>query len=79
MNELFYVLIGFFGFFIWKFAVFVFWVMRVAAHDALNLYRNGELKDGYSSLNWLWIIPVKFLKSAKETAVDELNGYHRVL
>ena len=73
------VLVGFFGFFVWKFAVFVFWVMRVAAHDAWDLYKTGELKEGYSPMRWLLIVPIEFIRSAQETAIDEIRGYRRVL
>ena len=78
MNALLYVA----GLLTWPTLMLLWWlgkVTRVALHDTYWLAKTGTLKDGYSRLRWLLIVPREFARSWRKTAWDSMRGMERVL
>ena len=49
-----------------------------AAIDAVKLFSQGELKQGYGWWHWLHILPSRFFTSWWKTMVDRLSGIERI-
>ena len=52
----------------------LFWAWK----DTRHCLRNAEILDGFSKLNWLWILPSIFIKTFAQTIYKRANGITRI-
>ena len=52
----------------------LFWAWK----DTRHCFRNAEILDGFSRLNWLWILPMVFFKTFAQTIFNRASGIKRV-